>query len=293
MAGDNAGGMNARECQSRQPFSGTPRLAPERQEVTYSPYGYCDREVGVSCVLGFNGERQEPVTGGYLLGNGYRNFYPTLMRFSSPDNLSPFGRGGINAYCYCAGDPVNRQDPSGHQGWPVFPRNFRKARYFRIVKGLLYEAGRSRVRRASMPALLDRPSGDEIVKEWDMVGLHASASENLKSLQANLDPIFQGTPGREFLGPGFYAAPEIDVPTKVAGIIQLYDNKEAMIFSVYTKSMARLKLGRDSDFSQVLDMPTQRNQMEIVFRTETYYLMAVQQVRSGRIVLPRSKEAPF
>ena len=35
------------------------------------------------------------------------------MRFNSPDTLSPFGKGGINAYAYCAGDPVNRSDPSG------------------------------------------------------------------------------------------------------------------------------------------------------------------------------------
>ncbi|MEE4636302.1 RHS repeat-associated core domain-containing protein [Pseudomonas alliivorans] len=36
------------------------------------------------------------------------------MRFNQPDNLSPFGRGGLNAYAYCLGDPVNRGDPSGH-----------------------------------------------------------------------------------------------------------------------------------------------------------------------------------
>jgi len=36
------------------------------------------------------------------------------MRFQSPDSLSPFGKGGINAYGYCAGDPINRIDPNGH-----------------------------------------------------------------------------------------------------------------------------------------------------------------------------------
>jgi hypothetical protein len=36
------------------------------------------------------------------------------MRFLSADVLSPFGRGGLNAYIYCLGDPVNRVDPSGH-----------------------------------------------------------------------------------------------------------------------------------------------------------------------------------
>ena len=36
------------------------------------------------------------------------------MRFNSPDELSPFGDGGINSYAYCGGDPVNRYDPSGN-----------------------------------------------------------------------------------------------------------------------------------------------------------------------------------
>lgn len=62
----------------------------------------------------FNGEYPEPVTGHYLLGNGYRADNPVLMRFNQPDSLSPFGRGGLNAYAYCQGDPVNRRDPSGH-----------------------------------------------------------------------------------------------------------------------------------------------------------------------------------
>jgi len=59
---------------------------------------------------------QDPITGGYPLGHGYRMYLPGLMRFSAPDDCSPFGSGGINPYAYCAGDPVNRVDPSGHFG---------------------------------------------------------------------------------------------------------------------------------------------------------------------------------
>ncbi|GLO10669.1 hypothetical protein PPUJ20005_46380 [Pseudomonas putida] len=36
------------------------------------------------------------------------------MRFYSADSWSPFGKGGINAYGYGAGDPVNGTDPTGH-----------------------------------------------------------------------------------------------------------------------------------------------------------------------------------
>ncbi|KQB53361.1 hypothetical protein AQS70_10670 [Pseudomonas endophytica] len=79
----------------------------------YSAYGHPRLQSGQQSLLGFNGEACDPLTGHYLLGNGHRGYNPVLMRFNSPDALSPFGKGGINAYAYCAGDPVNRSDPSG------------------------------------------------------------------------------------------------------------------------------------------------------------------------------------
>jgi RHS repeat-associated protein len=65
-------------------------------------------------LLGFKGERLDPLTGNYDLGNGYRRYNTRLMRFDSPDSLSPFGEGGLNAYGFVAGDPVNLSDPTGH-----------------------------------------------------------------------------------------------------------------------------------------------------------------------------------
>lgn len=81
--------------------------------IAYSPYGHRDPENGLLSLLGFNGERPDPVTGHYLLGNGYRAFNPVLMRFNSSDSLSPFGKGGLNSYAYCLGDPINLYDPNG------------------------------------------------------------------------------------------------------------------------------------------------------------------------------------
>ena len=57
------------------------------------------------------------MSGLYFLGNGYRAYSPTLMRFLRPDSLSPFGAGGVNPYVYCLGDPINRVDPTGHMSW--------------------------------------------------------------------------------------------------------------------------------------------------------------------------------
>lgn len=79
----------------------------------YTPYGYRSSAVVMSSLLAFNAEPPDAVTGHYLLGNGHRGYNPVLMRFNSPDKLSPFGRGGLNAFAYCNGDPVNFIDPSG------------------------------------------------------------------------------------------------------------------------------------------------------------------------------------
>ena len=96
----------------------------------YSPFGH--HPIGTSLNgAGFNGERPEPVTGHYLLGQGYRAFNPVLMRFNSPDSWSPFGEGGINAYAYCTGDPVNQVDPSGHYTSALL--NFFSRIYIRTV----------------------------------------------------------------------------------------------------------------------------------------------------------------
>lgn len=60
----------------------------------YSAYGYAPTIPSPFTILSFNRERLDASSHCYMLGNGYRSFSPTLMRFHRPDNLSPFGKGG-------------------------------------------------------------------------------------------------------------------------------------------------------------------------------------------------------
>lgn len=87
--------------------------------IAYSAYGDQCAEHEVVSSLGFNGELREAFHW-YFLGNGYRVYNPRLMRFLSSDSWSPFGKGGLNGYMYCVGDPVNYSDPTGHAGWRSF-----------------------------------------------------------------------------------------------------------------------------------------------------------------------------
>ncbi|MFJ4390485.1 RHS repeat-associated core domain-containing protein [Pseudomonas soli] len=134
------------------------------KEFSYTPYGY-DRSCQIfRPVLGFNAELRTEL-GDYFLGNGHRPFIPSLMRFGSPDSYSPFGAGGINTYCYCLNDPVNRTDPSGHTSI------YRHARS--LVKGGLNLLGRE-PRSSSIPA--------------------SSAGVSLLRIQ-NIEDTYQITPG--------------------------------------------------------------------------------------------------
>ncbi|WP_238066592.1 RHS repeat-associated core domain-containing protein [Pseudomonas shirazica] len=80
------------------------------KDIIYTAYGHSQ----MHCILGFTGQRYDRFTKCYLLGNGYRAFSPCIMRFFSADSLSPFGSRTLNAYAYCMGDPINRDDASGH-----------------------------------------------------------------------------------------------------------------------------------------------------------------------------------
>jgi RHS repeat-associated protein len=122
--------------------------------LAYTPYGHRPPENGLLSLLGFNGERPDPVTGPYLLGNGYRAFNPVLMRFNSPDSWSPFGKGGVNSYAYCLGDPMNWADATGHspkfffRSGKLFSSSNQAIKSGRVTKT---NAGNSTIKNRSTP----------------------------------------------------------------------------------------------------------------------------------------------
>ncbi|WP_176509777.1 RHS repeat-associated core domain-containing protein [Pseudomonas urethralis] len=92
-------------------------------QQNYSAYGYCVNPTSTSA-LAFTGQRYDALSGCYPLGNGLRNYNPILMRFTQFDAASPLGRGGLNGYTYCSGDPINRVDWNGR--WPSLPTWLKK-----------------------------------------------------------------------------------------------------------------------------------------------------------------------
>lgn len=104
-------------------MAGTTLLAIDRQRSVlrgqatphrcYTPYAGFQPDAGPW--LAFSDAHLDQASGCYLLGNGHRAYSPQLMRFRSPDRLSPFAAGGFNAYAYCLGDPINYRDPTGQE----------------------------------------------------------------------------------------------------------------------------------------------------------------------------------
>jgi RHS repeat-associated protein len=123
-------------------------LHAEDIAIAYAPYGHREKIDILPGLPGFNGEQPDPVTGHYLLGNGYRAYNPVLMRFNSPDSLSPFGKGGFNPYAYCAGDPVNRIDPSGHE-----IKTYQLLSYFWIGLGLFGAIWGAKIAKPALKAI--------------------------------------------------------------------------------------------------------------------------------------------
>lgn len=128
----------------KKPSSHTARLGAAKF-IAYSPYGYTPLHSHHWLnIAGFNGEHFDTDSNAYLLGS-YRLYAPSIMRFRSPDNLSPFAAGGINAYVYCSGQPITRKDTNGH-----FWRNFTSGRNQRNTSSRTFAQGGTSVWHADL-----------------------------------------------------------------------------------------------------------------------------------------------
>lgn len=185
----------------------------------YSVYGYSPNRLGL---LNFNGEKIDQVSGLYILGNGYRAYNASLMRFNSSDNMSPFSAGGMNAYAYCCGDPVNFQDPAG------------RSRIGRFFAGLFGDSSK-------------------VPKGYSLIGYHGGALEDKNSLEAGLSSkFFYRSSGRAVLGEGFYFASKFQVAAEYAGLAAA-KGLTPHVYGVYAKerSFQSFRKGVDGNYARI------------------------------------------
>lgn len=166
------------------------------QPQSYAPYGHRPTTNGLLNVLGFNGERPDPVTGHYLLGQGHRSYNPILMRFNSPDSLSPFDEGGINSYAYCLGDPINYIDPTGTNSIFSLISDGLDLFRSRITRAYYKNSGKLRVKASSPLANVESAprtiAGEDVVLKWNIK--HSKTSIKTISKKSDLGILEQ--PGR-------------------------------------------------------------------------------------------------
>lgn len=211
---------------------------------SYSPYGYAPRS---SSLLGFNGERLDPCTRSYLLGNGYRLFNPTLIRFSSPDSASPFEHGGLNPYGYCKGDPINTKDPSGHAPMPkhmnryaprYVPRYTTRYAPQNSPRYVPQYAPRYAPRHVSQDVPQDVPQG------YDFVGYHGSTLTHQSSLEVSVEPMSNPYTNH---GDGFYFTQRYNLAWSYARRTARREGRASTphVFGVYVKNFRGLKAGTE------------------------------------------------
>ena len=162
----------------------------------YSPYGYTGEQTPRAALIGFNGNWYDPPAGTYALGQGYRYYSPAPMRFYSPDHLSPFGKGGYNAYAYCACDPLNFRDDTGQH------RTFARLQHFwesqsrqpiqqvapRTIKPAV-QAIANRPLKASAPALAIKRKQRILNELNDPSTLHFALSQGFDENRYNIEKL--------------------------------------------------------------------------------------------------------
>jgi RHS repeat-associated protein len=206
--------------------------AKQTHPLAYTPYGHRPAENGLLSLLGFNGERPDPVTGHYLLGNGYRAFNPVLMRFNSPDSLSPFGEGGLNAYAYCLGDPVNYEDLTGHSPLSGLFRSLR--RLFTATRKTQSSVKNAKKSLSSVsPATKagkDKPS--------TIIGFHGTSRENAERI------LTKGVQSKSrgdsfFVTNTFDSAKNYSSLQKNGAVLAVYSNDVEQVRAISTRSVVK------------------------------------------------------
>ncbi|WP_434602058.1 RHS repeat-associated core domain-containing protein [Pseudomonas sp. Z4-7] len=272
-----------------------------RHPLVYTAYGYTSPGNRLLSLRGFNGERPDPVTGHYLLGNGYRAFNPVLMRFNSPDNLSPFGEGGLNAYAYCGGDPTNHSDPSGHAfGWSLVKNSLSKIIKTatpppsKVINDFALPGLPSRaMRRASESSPPLKPD----IETFEFIGFHGSTKENYRSLTRGPNPNFMDSVGGLSGGRGFYVAPKRPIAIDFSQVAASYSNGTPHVYTVHVRGFSAMTPGRHYQFRTMGEgglALRSLSEMEIVLHEKIYNRIAIYMtdIRS-KPTLPRASEAPF
>lgn len=163
--------------------------ANQPNPITYSPYGHRPAGSGLMSLLGFNGEQPDTFTGHYLLGNGYRAFNQVLMWFNSPDNISPFGKGGLNPYAYCLGDPINRYDETGHIAW-LRSLSTRVSKAYRTIKNSLVLPSKGSGGAMDAPEVLENRKLSALSSEIKYNKKYVSNSKHYKvSIVKNIEKL--------------------------------------------------------------------------------------------------------
>lgn len=150
----------------------------------YTAFGHSTN--GLMSKTSFAGQNIEPFLKYYFLGNGYRGYRPTLLRFGEPDIYSPFGEGGINCYSYCKADPVNFTDPTGHisKGILKAAKELADGLSGSTTKGLL--TSESEIRRISIKVEIQTVSkSGEISKP----GLYEALENQMEYAKSILPPL--------------------------------------------------------------------------------------------------------
>ncbi|WP_256587318.1 RHS repeat-associated core domain-containing protein [Pseudomonas sp. FW300-N1A1] len=279
--------------------------ATRPHHLAYTPYGHRIPENGLLSLLGFNGERPDPMTGHYLLGNGYRAFNPVLMRFNSPDSWSPFGEGGVNAYSYAVGNPSKYSDPTGHGPFdfistffsrtpkPTKPDSFNIFQYGGSNRQATTRWGERRVpetvsyKRSKKRHSL--PEREMTSAEHDLIGYHGTDDTSANRLlnEGVNQTFFKSTS----FGSGFYVSPNLEVAQKYAG---LSNNSRGQVVEVYMSNFSGMKPGIDYDFKHHDVNPTLT--MEMVIKPHRIKSISIRTLDSNsgkKKSTPRALEAHF